>query len=244
MKDLPILFSGPMVRGIITDIKRMTRRTRGLKEINQDPSRYEFRGLTDDGTRLISTFYDRQSKIEFQVRFPYGRVGTHLWVREAWACRARGDCDTIIEYAADGATEEFGPQFFYRAKRCDEPGKFRPSIHMPREFSRITLEIIGVKIEHLQDISEKDAIAEGVGPRQVDTYHGFYRDYENEGYGQGKTFARDSFASLWRSINGPDSWDTNPWVWTISFLRIEETAGTTLPGLLTKEDRHAQIASR
>lgn len=93
--------------------------------------------------------------------------------------------------------------------------KWRPSIHMPRWASRITLDVVDVRVERLQDISEEDAKAEGC----EEITPGFYRNYLST---DGATFysAAMSFQSLWESINGPDSWDANPWVWVVTFKKI------------------------
>ncbi|MEB3169133.1 MAG: hypothetical protein VKK97_10435, partial [Synechococcaceae cyanobacterium] len=89
---------------------------------------------------------------------------------------------------------------------------WRPSIHMPRWASRITLEITGVRVERLQQISEDDAIAEGVTPTMP--IYGDCGGFEHQG-------GRDAFWRLWESINGSDSWHANPWVWVVEFQRVE-----------------------
>ncbi len=98
--------------------------------------------------------------------------------------------------------------------------KWKPSIHMPRWASRITLEVTGVRVERLQDISEEDAIAEGVEVlwRGYDDAQDFYRNYHTGGY---LFTAKASYRTLWESINGPGSWERNDWVWVIEFKRIE-----------------------
>ena len=115
---------------------------------------------------------------------PYGQPGGRLWVRETFE-----DCESALHscvlYRADGGT----------------PGtKWTPSIHMPRWASRITLEITGVRVERLQDISEEDAISEGT-PFPCGGWVGGYQ-------------------KLWESIHGPGSWDLNPWVWVVEFKRV------------------------
>ncbi|AMV20444.1 hypothetical protein [Planctomyces sp. SH-PL14] len=117
-----------------------------------------------------------------------------------------------------------------RQVRFDEPPKAEgpgwdrvqwkkiPSIHMPRWASRLTLEITGIKVERLQDISEEDAIAEGIEPvRQIWKLYGKREQWEAEATGQ----PIKSFLSLWESINGDGSWALNPWIWAIDFKRIE-----------------------
>ena len=99
---------------------------------------------------------------------------------------------------------------------------WRPSIHMPRWASRITLEITDIRVERLQEISEDDAKAEGVEPWVIGDgwrEYGLPPDVEAAGTHPLRS-ARDSFASLWESINGPGSWKANPWVWVIEFRRV------------------------
>lgn len=157
--------------------------------------------------------------------------GDRLWVRETW-----GACDyfdntaprdlphfAAIKYFADGsivgATAGYG--LIHKA---------RPSIHMPRQFSRILLEIVDVRVERLQDISESDALAEGISCENVivschchgghhveesaDRY--FFDGCQDEGFRS----AADAYAGLWESINGPGSWAANPWVWCLTFKRV------------------------
>ena len=130
------------------------------------------------------------------------RSGLHI-VRETWAAPHAYDHlpprlipkDARIHYAA---TEDRGGLLW------------RPSIHMPRAASRITLEVTGVRVERLQDISEADAIAEGCGMLKPYSDHWQHRDV-----------AKEEYRLLWESINGPGSWDANPWVWVIEFRRVE-----------------------
>ncbi len=125
-------------------------------------------------------------------RCPYGQPGDRLWVREAWA-----DCDKLVRYYA---TDDVHPL-----------RKKRPSIHMPRWASRITLEVTGVRVERLQDISFSDARAEGIvvqpdgGWGLADSTHYHFTD------------PRVSYWSLWEAINGPGSVDANPWVWVVEY---------------------------
>lgn len=122
---------------------------------------------------------------------PYGQAGERMWVREAWG--RHPESHTIV-YKADA---DRPPHFI--GKSC-EP-KWRPSIHMPRAYSRILLEITGVRRERLHDISNGDALAEGVEPR----------------LGHSAAYC---FSLLWESIHGPNAWDVNPWVWVIEFKKL------------------------
>lgn len=126
----------------------------------------------------------------------YGARGDRLWVRETWAYHVHAqsairDEDGPFIYAADG-------QYKLQHRLCD---RWRPSIHMPRCASRITLEITGVRVERLQAISTADCWAEGIAHSpDVDPRH--------------------EYDELWEQINGAGSWDANPWVWLIEFRRI------------------------
>lgn len=129
------------------------------------------------------------------VSCPYGQPGDRLWVRETWAKTQPLGLpwpETMVVYAAGDNRTDYG-------------GPWKPSIHMPRWASRITLEITGVRVERLQSISEADATAEGT---------------PNSLHLPGGRFANENFAHLWEAINGPESWAANPWVWAITFNRV------------------------
>ncbi len=139
-------------------------------------------------------------------RCPYGQPGDRLWVRETFSHFERND------------QLKPGAEIFYRAEdECLELRPWRPSIHMPRWASRITLEITGVRVERLQDISEADAMAEGAPP----SHPSIDRISREFGYAD---FPRSWYAQLWEQINGPGSWDANPWVWAVEFRRLEGAA--------------------
>lgn len=176
MTERPILFSGQMVRAILEGRKTMTRRV-----IKPQPT-----GAADVQYRVAAAVTMPVSGRQ-QV-CPYGRVGDHLWVRETWAPHAWPPTGPSYQYAADD--------------QYPAPERWRPSIHMPRAASRITLEVLNVRVERLHDISEEDAKAEGVTLKGTSRYDGE---------------ARDAFEALWCGINGADSWEANPWVWCISF---------------------------
>lgn len=134
---------------------------------------------------------------------PYGATGDRLWVREAHSLRpAVGDPETIV--AAYRATDH----------ECNAP--WRPSIHMPRWACRLVLEVTAVRVERLQDISQADAIAEGI--ERYAANPSYWRDYGNPTGVMAA--ASSSYMSLWDSINGAGSWDANPWVWVIEFKRV------------------------
>lgn len=135
---------------------------------------------------------------------PYGNTGDRLWVKETFC------------YTDESINVE--PGYVFRATDPDwsemEGFKWKPSIFMPRKASRITLEIVSVRVERLQAISEADAMAEGVEQMS----HGF-RDYSARLDCQ-LGDAKMSYFTLWESINGAGSWDQNPLVWVLEFKRI------------------------
>ena len=183
-KEHPILFSAPMVRALLNGSKTQTRRV-----VKPTPEWIGQSGVLSYRGRVGLP----------HALSPYGQPGDRLWVRETWM-DLRG-----VEGALGGA--------MYRATfgNAPEGGKWRPSIHMPRWASRITLEITSVRVERLQDISEADALEEGIT----------YNDLPNNGLAPRR--ARTWYCSLWEQINGPGSWDANPWVWVIEFKRVGAT---------------------
>jgi len=183
VKERPILFSAPMVRALLAGTKTQTRRA--IKVPSVAPwTQHEDGYWSGAGTGLI--------------RCPYGQPGDRLWVRETW-CDDWKESRGIV-YRADGDLV---------AEMFDAGCTWRPSIHMPRELSRITLEITDVRVERLQEISEADAKAEGVYPPPAGT------DDDGAHFDAGSY--RDGFRSIWESIHGPGAWDANPWVWVLEF---------------------------
>jgi hypothetical protein len=148
---------------------------------------------------------------------PFGTVGDRLWVRETWAEGFIGGVGDTIIYRADNP--DFDKDFLLN-------GKWKPSIHMPRLASRITLEITGVRVERLQDISEEDAIAEGVKCEVYDQgkpisacWYNYQEDLFDGSFNSPE--AIDSFRTLWDSINAKKHpWQSNPWVWVVEFKHL------------------------
>jgi hypothetical protein len=208
MKQRPIIFGDDMIRAILDGRKTQTRRV--AKNVHFDST---YRAKWKAVRKRTEVSIDTPAAMLGEV-CPYGQPGDRLWVREKFATHfiwdklPPGHID--IEVHADC--------FFYGdgsiAGGCDDcqRGKWRASIHMPRFASRITLEITGVRVERLQDISGEDCAAEGVAdPIGSPRVYGVVTEQ----------FAKEQFARLWQSINGPDSWDANPWVWVIEFRRIK-----------------------
>lgn len=211
MKERPILFSAPMVRAILDGSKTQTRRV-----VKPQPSSGDHFGF-DDKQRLKIPTWDGV----WLLSCPYGEPGDRLWVREAFDFLPTGGptepqaCEIV--YWATGSHElrtapsDYNPMIYGHAK-------VRPSIHMPRWASRISLEVTGVRVERLQDISEADSIAEGC----TQNHNGYFwaGPHAVSGLKQMAT-AKQAYRDLWESINGPESWDANSWVWVVEFKRLE-----------------------
>ncbi len=210
MKERPVIFNGEMVRAILSGRKTQTRRV--ISNVSPDnciplhkPTK------TKDG------IYTHVMDAPGHGLCPFGQVGDRLWVREAYQ-GPLFNFDQMETYLEDTSKFE-RPEFCeYRADGGKTPEYYdaddnlrygwKPSIHMPRWASRITLEITGVRVERLNDISEEDAKAEGVAPSQhvITPLEALYRV---------------GFLKLWQSIYGEESWRANPWVWVIEFRRVE-----------------------
>lgn len=195
MTDRPILFSGPMIRAIIEGRKSVTRRV-----LKPQP----FGGGYHEGEVSLDRVWDGRARfsaeavgggafVECTVRLPYA-VGDRLWVREAHA---------FVERPNDwGCSGEGAETVVYRASADDEGERWLPGIYMPRWASRLTLHITDVRVERVQEISEVDAIREGVTLIEETCDR-----------------PRDAFRALWDSLNAARGfgWDANPWVVAISF---------------------------
>jgi hypothetical protein len=233
MSERPILFSAPMVRAILEGRKTQTRRL--CKEMNKWVQQ-DCREVRVVNGRPWHALIGAERPM-YELARPYGSVGDRLWVRETWAMNPTRDF---------GVRKARGPQdCVYRADRTANAAPamaWTPSIHMPRAASRITLEVTGVRVERLQDISEADAAAEGVESLDSSAHEerekfdpglctncGGFRLYDAIGPNMGvmpDTDCRDCdthvkrYRWLWESINGADSWAANPWVWVVEFPRV------------------------
>lgn len=194
MTERPIIFSGPMIRAILDGRKTMTRRV-----IKSQPNSTQILArdaAAPSGYSWISPEYDDEL-----LTCPYGQPGDQLWVRETWA-DTRDECRRHpVSYRADWNIED----------DFDRGFNWRPSIHMPRWASRITLEVTGVRVEQLCDITEEDAIKEGVDP----VAHPSYPALKARAHTRG-------FCWLWDSLNSKRGfgWEANPFVWVIEFKKL------------------------
>jgi hypothetical protein len=221
MAEKPILFSTPMVKAILEGRKTQTRRI--IKSRHESGLFQISRRVTDNQITSIESLDWDERNCEKDIVCPYGKPGDTLWVRETWARFAGIDKVNPVIYRADGAWEARGVEGPIHV----EGNRWKPSIHMPKSVARIWLEITDIAIERVQDISGSDAEAEGVEWRIMGKEFGklqgqrLYKDYLNPANTEfGPTFAKDSFMYLWQSINGFESWDTNPWVWVVSFKTL------------------------
>lgn len=226
IKERPILFSGPMVRAILDGRKTQTRRIvkcRGICSVEDTgvPQRPLWPGAEDESGNWQ------------WLDCPHGDQGDRLWVRETTRCTCDDKSFGVVQYRADesirtmicdqnGEGDPIGTRPHKDPfQRIDKNGPpWKPSIFMPRWASRITLEITGVKVERLNEITDKDAIAEGIEAVGEPEAFGSYVVQVGRLEGRYST-ARSLFSGLWESINGPGSWAANPWVWVVEFRRVE-----------------------
>lgn len=242
-----ILMSGRNPSLVNQGLKTQTRRTGELDYINKAPGDWALRSMDHRAGKLFASFERDRYGLKHgeasgvSIPCPYGRVGDFLRVREAWQLvrwstngSGRGQ---EVRYRADNSTrrchlpdsDNFYDhhydslcRFAERTQDARKAGKdlWFPGIHMPLWACRSVLEIVSVKVERLNDISEEDARAEGI-------LDGGCCTCGNSSYPHpcGCTNPRplyvDAFIRLWRSIHGEESWDTNPWVWRIKFRKVE-----------------------
>lgn len=215
MKERPVIFNGEMVRAILDGRKTQTRRV--IANVSPDnciPLQKQTK--TKDG------IYTHVMDAPGHGLCPFGQVGDRLWVRETFAVLGNEDGCPIDWDGNLIKGDEKKAARIYKASCWQEPGNYglwsmpdrdtqyegtwRPSIHMPRWASRISLEITSVRVERLNDISEEDAKAEGVKA-------GVCPGHEH-------MMHQVAFSELWQSIYGEESWRANPWVWVIEFKQV------------------------
>lgn len=188
-KECPIIFNDDEVRAILDGRKTQARRIVNPQPTGQEDSPYHIGSGNNQRARVC----------------PFGKPGDRLWVREAWNADW---CDRTI-YRADGGSAK-------TAGYSAEP-KWSPSVHMPREASRITLEVLQTRITRLRDMTVEEALSEG-------THHqgfilglgGTSNDFKLQ-----EANVMASFVEKWEQRHGKDSWKENPWVWVASFKLVE-----------------------
>lgn len=216
MRERPIIFNGEMVRAVLDGRKAQTRRIINWRGLDEGLN-LQFSGLraSEEPNGWVIESNSRTSS-EWRCQptpCPFGAVGDRLWVRETFRVHSRAtDVATLVYKASE---QQSWTQQTHRVpiEKCNKPAvvdTWTPSIHMPRWASRITLEITGVRVERLNSMTEKDALAEGClgGHDSIPGY-------------QYSATPHEHFHHVWQSIYGADSWQANPWVWVIEFKRVE-----------------------
>lgn len=195
-KERPIIFSTAMVQALLNGNKTQTRRV--AKNI---PDTYQAEELEKIKNHSASYFH---------AQCPYGKPGDLLWVRETFRYCKLENLD-----------------YMYKAFMDEGWGfKWKPSIHMPKAAARIWLQITEVRVEPLQLITIKEAIAEGVEViGETISDKPLYRDYtkKESWIATGETNPILSFKGLWGKIHGPESWQQNPYVWVVKFNVVSTT---------------------
>jgi len=213
-----------MVQAILDGRKTQTRRTRGLKTINENPDIYQYHGTLPDNplVHIFARIWKGHWVETTHIKCPYGQPGDLLWVRETFA------------RATIGGKEIFG---YKSLEKYPSQIKYKPSIHMPKAAARIWLQVEEVKVERLQDISDDSIIAEGVripvngiGTNRVvfklgvenSAFSFLPERKEGEKYNQSQLL-HAFWAELWCEVNDRASWDLNPWVWVVKFNVLSTT---------------------
>ncbi len=215
-----------MVKAILDDRKTKTRRINGLKKINENPDDYRYECFYEG----FALFVEKKYELPFLYKCPFGQPGDLLWVRETW--------QETTWLAKDD--ENYG--YIYKASENGQDWedntdnwKWKPSLFMPKSACRLWLQIKDIRVERLQNISEDDAIAEGIdiNTRGIVKFPKTYKNYlVNEKYlnkhpemwkHEFLESPKESFQSLWDSINKKTHpWESNPWVWVVEFERYNK----------------------
>jgi len=242
MNEKPILFSGPMVRAILDGRKTMTRRVvMPRPHAGVDAVKWQDVIITGCNTPDKSGFAMMRGGVveSEEIRCPYGQPGDRLWVRETWrysSCSGytptngpaqyqatlqyKSTYDNPINFRRLGKTVELPEMHYGGNLRKDGGVAWKPSIHMPRWASRLTLEVTAVRVERLREINTADIHAEGVACSDCWTAGTPYR-FPVDGVGliPEHCGCRGKFANLWDDIYAKRGypWAGNPWVWVIEF---------------------------
>lgn len=204
LKERPILFSTPMVQAIVSGNKTQTRRI--VKKI---PDGFKFEGMcTEMDYSGISGHFEGSHTL--LIPCPFGYIGDILWVRETWTLLEEKDCEgmkTRNYYKSDhhNSNDEWFKENY----------KWHPAIFMPKAVCRIKLKIKNIRIERLNEISQEDAQDEGIKINQEGFHCMNYHTKKMQMF-----TPEESFETLWREINGFNSWKENPYVWVIEFEKI------------------------
>lgn len=214
MRELPMLFSTPMVQAIQENRKTMTRRTNGLEPMNIIPENWTFLGCDEHN---IFRFFNEKANLKTSA-FPHYRIGEHIWVKETWS-----DWEHAIKHTLKDDVKmdpKIGNTIIYKADTAFPANyKWKSSLFMKKINTRIWLEVTKVRCERLQSISQEDAVMEGVKYVYGSDFVKHF-DYETGVYTL--RYPTHSFFTLWRKINGKDSVAANPWVFVYEFKMIKK----------------------
>lgn len=217
MKEIPIIYQTEMVRATLAGRKTNTRRLKGLQKINENPDDWVYIGCAVINNQVEFYAFDNKKTGEVtRIKPQFGQKGDLLYVREAHSWIEDASYD---DYASLGG-------WAYKADwKSDDEQKWKPSIHMPKKAARIWIRNTADPIpQRLQDISEADAIAEGIEVVWTsNTGRKYYKDYFFEAKENSFPCPRHSFESLIRSIHGPEIWEKNPFCWKIQFEVLSTT---------------------
>ncbi|WP_341519807.1 hypothetical protein AABC73_14735 [Pseudomonas sp. G.S.17] len=242
MTERPIIFSAPMVNAILSGKKSVTRRIikfplrRLVAKDQAGPGAHYAGGIQQESS-------DGPPQLDLQSHFaegpaglcPYGQPGTTLWLKEAfyafgrWEMHpnkksGRNDWRFIDMTVGSGLDYGFSEPARYVKTSRDDPAPtwwLRPSLFMPRRASRVDLEVTEIRIERLRDITDEQARAEGFSPMHDGVHMYFVNHLPHPSTGMSIT-AVIAFALYWQRLHGNDSWNENPWVWVVSFRRLDK----------------------
>lgn len=219
--ERPIIFTGPSLPAIYAGKKKQTRRLRGLEAINKRGA-VEWLVATKGGT---AHFWHRGNQAPIRIRCPFGVPGDRLWIRERWALQrvSKRSRQAAVEYL-DGRPEarvlpvpRGVPMPTMRARRRQGDWPPRSPLFMPRWAARGLVELVRVRVERLQELSEEDARAEGAQPEfEADLATMLDRSRRLV-----TTYVL-GFKHRWDAMHGPESWKSNPFVWVLTFRRIRQ----------------------
>lgn len=278
MKEIPLLFSSPMVAATLDKRKKITRRLKGLEYINKDPGNWKHIKVDSPFKPADVYWFEGPGHDRIAMKCPYGKPGDFIWVRESWQLKgwdfeegmmtvkyATGETHKCIAYDPDEDSSWLMDKVDTLEKRgyikpdptndemfvfTDKKQPFYPSIHMPKEAARIWLQVTGIRVERLKDISDNDAIAEGIESynriADIIAYKNYselarkdFLNVSSYGFDNGKethSAPVASFCTLWIEINGRESWISNPWVWVVSFKVLSTTGKPDLQNIKAIQD--------
>ena len=226
MRQLPIPYAEVMVKSLLQNLKTITRRTKGLERVNENPDDWKI--VNGDWSEKGVLFFNKNGHSDRMK--PQFQIGDQLWVKETYTTLVPEHfiepLKTKYVYKADCDAESEQTRKDYVAQGY--PYRWISGRFMPKAAARVWLEVTGIKCDRLQSISHEDCIAEGILPLNMSAAQLSETGQRYFAYSKTKQLFVDgldpfwSFNSLWCSINGGESWDHNPWVFAYTFKRIDK----------------------